>query len=107
MTDKDIIKALECCILGYCQGCFYGETDQRHCKDDLMKNALALINIDEEAIRVKQKQLDIFFEFAGRLERIVEENTEIKPCDVFSQVLKDMEIEFKPNDVMESNGNDR
>ena len=44
MTDNEIVKALECCVLGYCRGCFYGETDQRHCKDDLMTNALDLIN---------------------------------------------------------------
>ena len=44
MTDSEIMKALECCILGDCQGCFYGDTDQRRCKDDLMQNALDLIN---------------------------------------------------------------
>lgn len=44
LTDTEIIKALECCILGDCQGCFYGDTDQRRCKDDLMQNALDLIN---------------------------------------------------------------
>ena len=44
MTDKEIIKALECCILGDCQGCFYCDTDQLRCKDDLMQNALDLIN---------------------------------------------------------------
>lgn len=54
MTDAEIKKALECCILGDCQGCFYGDTDQRHCKDDLMQNALDLINRQEEEIeRVK------------------------------------------------------
>ena len=50
MTDNEIIKALECCILGDCQGCFYGDTDQRHCKDDLMQNALDLINRQEVEI---------------------------------------------------------
>ena len=44
LTDEDIIKALECCIDGYCRGCMYGDTDQFHCKDDLMQNALDLIN---------------------------------------------------------------
>lgn len=28
MTDAEIIKALECCIIGDCQGCIYGGTDQ-------------------------------------------------------------------------------
>ena len=44
MEDREIIKALECCIEGYCPDCFYGNTDQRHCRDDLMQNALDLIN---------------------------------------------------------------
>lgn len=44
MTDAEIKKSLECCIFGDCLGCIYGETDQRHCKDDLMQNALNLIN---------------------------------------------------------------
>ena len=48
LTDTEIKKALECCILGDCQGCFYGDTDQRHCKDDLMQYALDLINRQEE-----------------------------------------------------------
>ena len=44
LNAEQIKKALECCILGDCQGCFYGDTDQRHCKDDLMQNTLDLIN---------------------------------------------------------------
>lgn len=60
LTDAEIIKALKCCIIGDCQGCVYGETDQRHCKDDLMKNALDLINrleADKEALIAGQETL--------------------------------------------------
>ena len=51
LTDTEIKKALECCILGDCQGCYYGDTDQRHCKDDLMQSALDLINRQEQLIK--------------------------------------------------------
>ena len=56
MTDKDNIKALECCILGDCQGCYYGNTDQRHCRDDLMQNSLNLINRQKAEIEHWQKK---------------------------------------------------
>ncbi len=59
MTDKEIIKALETCILGDCQGCFYGDTNQRGCTDDLMKNALDLINRQQAEIERLQKSVDI------------------------------------------------
>ena len=55
MTDNEIIKALECCIIGDCFGCYYGETNQRNCKDCLMENALALINRQKAEIeRLKE-----------------------------------------------------
>ena len=49
MTDKkitaeQIIKALECCILGCCECCAFDDKLNFNCKDDLMKNALDLIN---------------------------------------------------------------
>ena len=44
LTDNEVKKALEVCIDGYCRGCCYGDTDQRHCRDDLMQEALDLIN---------------------------------------------------------------
>ena len=52
MTDNEIKKALECCIDGYCRGCMYGDTDQFHCKDDLMQNALDLINRQKAEIDI-------------------------------------------------------
>lgn len=50
MTDKEIVKALECCILEDCQGCFYGDTDRKHCKDVLIENALDLIVSQKEGL---------------------------------------------------------
>ena len=47
LTDAEVKKALEVCIDGYCRGCCYGDTDQRHCRDDLMQEALDLINRQE------------------------------------------------------------
>ena len=63
LTDEDIIKALECCIDGYCRGCMYGDTDQFHCKDDLMQNTLDLINRQKAEIERLQNE---------RIERIRE-----------------------------------
>ena len=55
MTDEQIIKSLECCILGDCEGCFYGDTDQMRCRDDLAQNALSLINRQKAEIeRLKE-----------------------------------------------------
>ena len=50
LTDAEVKKALEICIDGYCRGCCYGDTDQRHCRDDLMQEALDLINRYERRI---------------------------------------------------------
>ena len=98
MMGKGIIKALECFAISkdfderQCVGCAFETKGLCYeiCSEGIAKSSLALINHQNEVIESKQKQLDIFFEFAGRLERIVEKNTDIKPCDVYSQVLKDM-----------------
>ena len=44
LTDNEILNAAECCTIGDCRGCFYGDTDQRRCRDDLIKNLVDLIN---------------------------------------------------------------
>ena len=89
--DNNIIKALECCILGDCQGCFYGDTDQRHCKDDLMQNALELINRQKaeierlefvrtrEAQRYEQKRSD-------------QAHTNCVLIDLHSQAIKEVKV---------------
>ena len=80
MTDSEIIKALECCIDGYCRGCMYGETLLMTCKDDLMREALALINRQKAEIErlnlenlqmvasIKRLTNEAIKEFAERLE---------------------------------------
>lgn len=68
MTDNEIKKALECCILGDCQGCFYGDTDQRHCKDDLMQNALDLINRLEAENRSLISDVNLYRQEVERLQ---------------------------------------
>lgn len=59
MTDGEIKKALECCIIGDCQGCIYGKTDQVRCRDNLMQNALNLINRQQAEIERLKKELNI------------------------------------------------
>lgn len=45
MTDKEIIRALECCISPECENCPYdGDDLLRPCNHNLMKDALDLIN---------------------------------------------------------------
>ena len=65
LTYNEVKKALEVCIDGYCRGCCYGDTDQRHCRDDLMQEALDLINRletenekNENIIRVADKTIE-------------------------------------------------
>ena len=56
LTDAEVKKALEVCIDGYCRGCCYGDTDQRHCRDDLMQEVLDLINRQDFKIHQLEKQ---------------------------------------------------
>lgn len=67
MTDNEIVKALECCIDGYCRGCMYGDTNQFHCKDDLMQNTLDLINRQKSEIESARRKalLEAARKFAG------------------------------------------
>lgn len=82
LTDTEIKKALEVCIDGYCRGCCYGDTDQRHCRDDLMQEALDLINRlegenekNENIIRVADKTIETL-------------NAEIRHLDQESDILR-------------------
>ena len=44
MTDNEIMKALKCCVQGYCRTCAVDDAVNLNCKDNLMKSALDLIN---------------------------------------------------------------
>lgn len=55
LPDGEIKKVLECCLYGDCQDCFYGGTDQRCCRDDLMQNCLEYFNrLQAENERLKE-----------------------------------------------------
>jgi FtsZ-binding cell division protein ZapB len=73
MTDAEVKKALEVCIDGYCRGCCYGDTDQRHCRDDLMQEALDLINRQEAEIRHLDQESDILQADVENVNRINDE----------------------------------
>lgn len=54
MTDKEIIKALECCgnvITSSCKECSYHSTYNANCVRELMRNALDLINRQQAEIK--------------------------------------------------------
>ena len=76
MKDNEIIKALECCIDGYCRGCMYGETSQMTCRDDLMRESLDLINRQKSEIdiliRKKETLRDEIAEQQAEIERLKE-----------------------------------
>ena len=59
MTDKDIIKALECCgIKTDCKGCYF-ETHESEdiCAREIVKNAFDLINHQKEEIEFLRKTI--------------------------------------------------
>ena len=61
MTDNEIVKALECCIDCYpedCRECPYVEcTTRKGCADEMITDALALINRQKETIEQLQTAL--------------------------------------------------
>ena len=80
LTDKEIIKALECCISPECENCPYdGDDLLRPCNHNLMKDALDLINrqqaenkeLKTENLILSQKRFNIFerIEFTDKLKK--------------------------------------
>ena len=62
MTDNEIIKALECCTddsngVTRCERCPYQTTDLDYCIDDLLEQALDLINRQQAEIERLQGRL--------------------------------------------------
>ena len=59
MTDKDIIKALECCgIKTDCKGCYFDTHESEDiCAREIVKNAFDLINHQKEEIEFLQKTI--------------------------------------------------
>lgn len=63
MTDKDIIKALECCGSEFeCHnGCPYYHNGQFSCRDlSIYRDALALINSQQAEVERLKKETDLF-----------------------------------------------
>ena len=63
LTDKEIVKALECCINGNCitKNCPLQSTEDisSKCEAKLMELTIDLINLQKAEISVKNKLLDI------------------------------------------------
>lgn len=78
MSDKDIIKALECCVDADapCTGCQYDKKEVDYCSDALKDDALSLINRQKAEIErleaykyysVRSIKAEAIKEFAYRL----------------------------------------
>lgn len=83
MTDKEIIKALECCISPECDNCPYdGDDLLRPCNHNLMKDALDLINRQQTAIDVYMQENDrlktAYIQVSMDRDEIKAENDELK-----------------------------
>lgn len=80
LNAEQIIKALECCIEGECDGCTYDE--QTACKEYLLHDALALI----KELTEKNKNLEQAYECAdsarrelsSECDRLTEENERLR-----------------------------
>ena len=59
MTDKDIIKALECCgIKTDCKGCYFDTHESEDiCAREIVKNAFDIINHQKEEIEFLRKTI--------------------------------------------------
>lgn len=72
MTDKEIIKALECCQnpYGSCEDCPLWHRRSADCVDYLTRNALSIINRQQSEIeklkKLQQRQADLIIEERGR-----------------------------------------
>lgn len=71
MTDNEIIKALECCIFDdvkECDNCpYYDKETEIYCVNDLLKDALNLINRQKAEIESLKNDRD-FWESAAKTE---------------------------------------
>lgn len=82
MTDEQIIKALECCINGNCDGCY---NVLFNCMHNAITNALDLISRKDNEIKKLKKELDELEISADIAETIVEE----KNADISELIFKE------------------
>ena len=85
MTDKDIIKALECCFIE--QQCNYCPLYKEHsadCLDTILKNAHALITHQQAENKRLEKEVNLVsIQFQDLQERYEEAQAEIESLKIF------------------------
>ena len=99
MNKDEIKEALETCILGYCTGCPYDGCDG-DCRDELHKDALALITEQENEIeRVKKENAYLL---KACEEPFTFNTTQNKKYSVFNTVRKEFAEKVKAKAVQEA-----
>lgn len=81
MTDKDIIKALECCNTQNCADCplYNGNSFSEKCKAICLKEVASLINRQQSEIERLRKEVNLVsIQFQDLQERYEEEQAEIE-----------------------------
>ena len=85
MTDNEIIKALECCVnLLPCEECHLGR--DFNCRDNLLENALSLINRQKAEIERLNKEVDCLSQCVLYSERFT--------YDLINELVKDIVIQY-------------
>ena len=109
MTDKEIIRALECCYRSYeyCDKCAYFNSGTGSCKLKLLKDAFYLTNRQQAKIKRLQKydeerdialhsrlietaRAEAIREFAERLKEDLKSNNYIVSFDRIDNLVKEM-----------------
>lgn len=84
MTNEKIIESLKCCSRGNCNDCAAKECTDLECVHNLSKNALHLINNQQEEIESIKAKRAMVFKFSE------EQMNELK-----NQILKSIEIDVE------------
>ena len=91
MTDKDIIKALECCgIKTDCKGCYFDTHESEDiCAREVVKNAFDLINRQQTEIERLQKKVDELAEVLSDAIKIRYKEAKSEAIKEFAERLKE------------------
>ena len=105
MTDKDIIKALECCgIKTDCKGCYFDTHESEDiCAREVVKNAFDLINRQQTEIERLQKKVDELAEVLSDAIKIRYKEAKSEAIKEFAEQLKQT-ITNEINTYYNSNG---
>jgi hypothetical protein len=102
MKDKEIIKALETCILGDCEVCTCRCGSVGDCRDTLNKHSLDLINRQQAAIDMLNAESTLAISERNAFQKsfyaIVKENRQLKAD------LKEIGVEYERLDDTVANG---